>query len=110
MGLQHANTLYKVKRRLQGHLGKALEQLLVFGSVARNSATQASDIDILIVLNDDVVSVDWQLEKTLIDLLYPIELEDDVVFDMKMMGKQDFYERHRNMPFVERILKEGVTL
>ncbi|GAK59213.1 predicted nucleotidyltransferase [Candidatus Vecturithrix granuli] len=108
--MQHEHTLYKVKHQLQGHFGKALEQLLVFGSVARNSATNASDIDILIVLNDEVMPLDWQLEKTLIDLLYPIELEDDVAFDMKMMGKHDLYERHRNMPFVEHILKEGVTI
>ena len=61
--MQHENTLHKVKHQLQEHFGKALDQLLVFGSVARNSAASASDIDILIVLNDDLMPLAWQVEK-----------------------------------------------
>lgn len=108
--MEHEKTIQKLKKRLREHLGKALDRVIIFGSVARGSATTASDIDVMVILDDKLINVNWRIENDIIDVVYPIELEDDVVFDLKVMGKQDIQEKYRYMPFVEHIMKEGVTV
>jgi predicted nucleotidyltransferase len=108
--MKHEKTIQNLKKRLREHLGEALDRVIIFGSVARGSATTASDIDVMIILDDKLMNVNWRIENDIIDVIYPIELEDDVVFDLKVMGKQDIQEKYRYMPFVEHIMKEGVTV
>lgn len=108
--MEHQKTIRKLKKRLYKNFGQALERVIIFGSVARGSATSASDIDVMVVLDDECLDVDWHTEENIIDIVYPLELEDDVVFDLKVMGKHDVYEKYRYMPFVERVMQEGITV
>ncbi len=87
-----------------------MERIIIFGSVVRGLATAASDIDVMIILNDDFVNANWCTEDEIIDITYPLELEDDVVFDVTVMSKQDIQVKYRYMPFVEHIMKEGITV
>ncbi len=108
--MKHEKTIRKLKKRLYKHLGTVLDEIIIFGSVARGSATPASDIDVMIILNDDLMEVNWHIENDIIDVTYPIELEDDVVFDLKVIGKHDIQGKYRYMPFVEHVMKEGITV
>ena len=108
--MNHEKAIRELKKRLYKHLGKVLDKIIIFGSAARGSATPASDIDVMIILNDDLVEVNWRIEDEIIDLTYPIELEDDVVFDLKVMGKRDIQGKYRYMPFVEHVMKEGIIV
>ena len=100
----------KLKQRLHTHLGQALERVIIFGSVARGTATTASDIDVMIILNDTFIDVNWRTEQDITTVAYPIELEDDVVFDLKVMGKSDLNSIHGHTPFVENVMREGITV
>lgn len=108
--MQYEQSIRKLKQRLQNHFGNALNQVIVFGSVARDAVTLASDIDVMIVLDDDLTEVNWRIEDAIIDLAYPLELEDDVVFDLKVMGKHAMQGKFRYMPFIERVMKEGIAV
>ncbi len=107
---QYGQTLQKLKLHLHEHFGKALDRVMVFGSVARGTATDASDIDVMIILNDDLIDVNWHTESDIRSVVYPIELEDDVVFDLKVMGKADLQGIRGHTPFVENVMKEGITV
>ena len=108
--MRNEQTMQKLKKRLQDHLGKALDRVIVFGSVARGSAKDTSDIDVLIILNDELLEVDWHTEDDIMTVVYPIELEEDVVFDLKVMGKNDLQGIHGHTPFVENVMKEGISV
>ena len=108
--MKYEETLHKLKEQLHEHLGKSLDRVVVFGSVARGSAKPESDIDVMIILDDELTKIDWDTENTIIDIAYPIELEDDVVFDLKVMGKHDIQGKYRYMPFVEHVMNEGITV
>jgi predicted nucleotidyltransferase len=108
--MRYEQTIRKLKHRLHEHFGNALKQVIVFGSVARDAVTMASDIDVMIILDDDMTEVNWRVEDAIIDIAYPLELEDDVVFDLKVMGKHDIQGKFRYMPFIEHIMKEGIPV
>ncbi len=100
----------KLKQRLHTHLGQALERVIIFGSVARGTATTASDIDVMIILNDTFIDVNWRTKSDIRSVIYSIELEDDVIFDLKVMGKSDLNSIHGHTPFVENVMREGITV
>ncbi|HEY9627389.1 MAG TPA: nucleotidyltransferase domain-containing protein [Coleofasciculaceae cyanobacterium] len=41
----------RCKQRLVEHYGDRLKSLILYGSVARNEATQSSDLDLLVLLH-----------------------------------------------------------
>ncbi len=77
--MRNEQTMQKLKKRLQEHLGKALDRVIVFGSVARGSAKDTSDIDVMIILNDELIEVNWRTEDDIMTIAYPIELEEDAI-------------------------------
>jgi predicted nucleotidyltransferase len=108
--MRNEQTIRKLKTCLQDHLGKALDRVIVFGSVARGSAKDTSDIDVMIILEDELIDVNWRTEQDVMTVAYPIELEDDVVFDLKVMKKSDLQGIHGHTPFVENVMKEGIPV
>ena len=80
--------LNRCKLALMDYYGARFRGLVLFGSVARNQATSASDIDLLVLLSQPV---DYFRElRQVIDLLYPIQLESDQLISAKPAAQDDF--------------------
>ncbi|MDX2033480.1 MAG: nucleotidyltransferase domain-containing protein [Blastocatellia bacterium] len=76
-----SDAVEKCKTILQSHYGQSFSGLVLYGSVARNQATPASDIDLLVLLRDPF---DYFLElRRIVDLLYPVQLESDQLISAK---------------------------
>ena len=95
---------------LRQHFGDKLDRILVFGSVARGTDRADSDIDILVVLDSPANSIGWQTERQVRELVYPIELDDDVVLDLKVMAKGDLVGLRGYTPFMEQVRQQGVAI
>jgi predicted nucleotidyltransferase len=68
-----AETIAACKQVLTAHYGSRLHRLILFGSAARQQLSPDSDIDLLVIL---VPPVDYFQElRTLVDLLYPLQLD-----------------------------------
>jgi len=100
----------ELRRRVEREFPGALRQLLVFGSVARGTNAPDSDIDILVILENTDVPQTWTLEKKLRDIAFPVELEFDVVFDLKLALSRDLLDARGRTPFMENVFGEGVTV
>jgi len=92
----------KMRKRLIEHLGEPLE-LILFGSQAREEATEESDVDVLVVVP--------KLEKKTLDLI--IEVAWEVGFEAgKIISviPATFEEMKRlsASPFFRTVKKEGV--
>jgi predicted nucleotidyltransferase len=108
--MEHVESIRKLKESLVRHYGADLEAVRVFGSVARNTSGPMSDIDVMIILNRPSKAVTWRTERELREIAYPVELEEDVVFDLKILAKEDLDGIKGHTPFMERIKMEGVAI
>jgi predicted nucleotidyltransferase len=108
--IMHLGAIQKVKRILQANYQDRLDALWVFGSVARGVAHKNSDIDLMVVLNAPSQKNYWQYYDEIRDLIYPIELEEDVVFDLKVITKGDLSGIMGGTPFIEQVVAEKVAI
>ncbi len=83
--------------------GDKIESIILFGSVARGEAKEDSDVDILVV-------GDVSIEE-LVDISFPILLEDGELISAKDMKKDHFeYLAKEGYSFVRNVMREGVVL
>ena len=94
------------KQTLVKHYGGRLNQVIVFGSVARNEAHSESDIDLLVVLNPPF---DYFRElRTIVEILYPIQLESEFLISARPAAIDDF-EQGR-LQLYRNVQREGIRL
>jgi len=86
------DVLNKCKTTLEGLYGRQFKGLVLYGSMARGQATLASDIDLLVLLNQPFDYFD-ELRR-IVDALYPIQLESEQLISAKPAQLED-YERGR---------------
>lgn len=98
------------RNALRNRFGAALHEVVVFGSVARDTATESSDIDVMVILDHPDESVDWRTERDVRSVAFQVELDHDVVFDLKTVDRADLSGSLGHTPFMERVLAEGVTV
>lgn len=99
-----AETLQKCKSILQTHYRSRFRGLILFGSAARGEAGPESDIDLLVLL--DGPEDYFQELRTIVDLLYPIQLESERLISAKPAPMDDF-EQGR-LPLYRIARREGV--
>ena len=83
-------------------------ELYLYGSRARGTAKKRSDWDLLLLLNSDQISFDY--ETRLMDSFYEIELETGEVLSPLIYTKRDWQIRHRSTSLFTNITKEGIKI
>lgn len=99
--------LNKVIQHIRNVCCDNLVSVTLYGSKARGDSTYESDIDLLILVNNrDEVDRD-----KLYDFLLSDDIGYDLNFSLNLYEKRYFnYLATIHAPFVENVLKEGVTL
>jgi len=73
---------------LESHYGSQFKGLVLYGSVARDQADTASDIDLLVLLSKPFDY--FQELRRIIDALYPIQLDTDRLISAKPAPVDEF--------------------
>ncbi|MEO0351132.1 MAG: nucleotidyltransferase domain-containing protein [Cyanobacteria bacterium P01_A01_bin.15] len=100
------HTLLACETTLLKHYEQRLKGLILFGSAARQEITDASDIDLLVVL-PPVLDHSQELS-TLVDLLYPIQLESTHWISAKPAAQDEF--EAGKVQLYRNIQQEGIDL
>jgi predicted nucleotidyltransferase len=101
-----AEIIQKWKTILEGYYGARFKGLILYGSVARDQANPARDIDLLILLSQPFNCFDEL--RQIIELLYPIQLESDQLISAKPAPLDEF-ERGR-IQLYRNAKREGVLV
>lgn len=84
-----------------------VEQIIIFGSKARETATADSDLDLLVVIREG----DWRLKDAVTQPGYQLALGTDVVPSIMVytVGEWEL-NRKRQAPFWRTVTRDGVAV
>ena len=96
----------KIVDGVRGAYGDNLISIILYGSVARNTATQESDIDIALIIYKDNKNMynDWK------NIVVDLDLEYDQVISTALIEKAKFEKWKRVIPYYKNIEREGIVL
>lgn len=88
-------------------MGERIVRIVLYGSAARGTASEDSDIDIALLING---SMDKKTEDKLSDIIVDMNLKYDKVFSVIDIEFEKFCRWENVMPFYQNINKEGIVL
>ncbi len=86
--------------------GNNLVSLILYGSVARGTATEDSDIDIAVIVNVD----DRDMYDRLQDVVVDLDLEYDQVIATSLIENHKYEQWKSVLPYYRNIENEGIKL
>jgi uncharacterized protein len=95
-----------LRTKLEQQYQERLDRIVLFGSQARGEATEDSDIDVLIVL-DDPVNASVEIQQTS-EMSASLCLEHNILISRLFMGRSRF--ETENTPLLQNIRREGILL
>lgn len=101
--------LKKLTRNLIEIYGNKLKSVILFGSVARGTATKESDIDIMVLVDMDINELK-QYEDKLTDVSTDYALEYLNVFSIIDVCYEEFNQWKNVLPFYKNVDTEGVII
>ena len=94
-----------LKGRLQDQYAASLNNVVLFGSQAKNNANEYSDYDVLILLNEDYTKED---EGRILDICYDIDLKYNILIDAHLLSIKEMNSKRGMQPIFVNALKNGV--
>lgn len=86
--------------------GSSVDSIILYGSVARGTQTEESDIDIAVILGEYTERMHDQMSNVLVDL----DLEYDVVLSVLLFDFDHFKKWESIIPCYKNIRNEGIVL
>jgi predicted nucleotidyltransferase len=83
-----------------------LESVILYGSVARNTQTEESDVDIALI----VKGYTDEMYDSMIDMTVDLELEYGKVLSVLLIDYDNFKKWENVMPFYKNVKAEGMIL
>ena len=83
-----------------------VKEIILYGSVARGTATSESDIDIAVILDDYTD----KMHDEMIDFVVDLELKYNKVISVLLIYNKQFNEWGNITPFFKNIKKDGKVL
>lgn len=99
--------IFDLTNGLQNIFGSEIYQIILYGSAARNEATEESDIDIAILLTKEM---DTRVRDRFIDRAAKIDRKYGKVFSIVDISREKMEQWGNVLPFYRNIRKEGIVL
>jgi predicted nucleotidyltransferase len=93
------------KEKIAGKFRMA--EIVLFGSKARGDGDNYSDIDVLVLLEQEP---DLSIEEEIIDIGFDIEIKYDIVLGILVHSKAFWDSRGNLMPIYKEIERDGIQI
>ena len=101
----------RLAKKLKEELGELLKSVIFFGSAARGSAKQGSDLDVLLIINDMTVILSKEVVTSLRVIIENSAASISNKFHITTMHLTEFWDYTRQGdPILVNILREGVAV
>lgn len=94
-------------RGLIGILGENISMIILYGSVARNEATDESDIDIAIIVKNQM---DEETKRRFVSWAAGMDIRYERVFSIVDIQESNMEKWGYVLPFYQNVRKEGIVL
>jgi predicted nucleotidyltransferase len=101
--------ILEFKRRLPIELERRLRKLIVFGSRVKEDATEDSDLDIILLVDEKTSEIEKKLE----DIAYHVMWDYDFkpMISLKVVEESQYYNAlNKGFSFYRHVEKEGVSV
>ena len=99
--------LEKLIPGLQEIYGDLIDSIVLYGSTARGTRTEDSDVDVAILLRAGATKA---MREQMLDLVVDLELECGKVLSVLCIDNDKFAEWKDILPFYKNIQKDGIVL
>ena len=96
----------ELRARLEDLYEDRLHDVVLYGSHAREEATDASDVDIMVVLEGEVDA--WAELQRMAEPVYDLELETGELISLYPIARTAF--EHRDLALLTNVRREGVRV
>jgi len=93
-------------QRIRSLYGARLKRVILYGSFARGEGTDASDIDLAVVLGGEVNPVN-EIDR-MIDIVTDLNLEHNVLISIYPVSESDYISI--NSPLLMNLRREGIAV
>ena len=93
--------------RLLGIYGDLVDSIILYGSVARGTQTDDSDVDIAVIMRPGATD---EMHDRMLDVIVDLELACDKVLSVIRIDRGRFMEWGTTLPFYQSIRREGIIL
>ena len=92
-------------RRASQTYGDRIRGITLFGSQARGTPHPDSDIDLLVIIDEE----DFRIRREMIMIAFDILLETGCNISVKVLSSQDYHARE-SFSFLRNVLAEGIKV
>jgi predicted nucleotidyltransferase len=96
----------EIEKNLNIFFPGKIEKIILYGSRSREDFTEFSDYDFLLITKENF---DWKYENKILDSIYDLELEYDIIADIRMISRNDLQTIKGKQPFILNAFKEGIS-
>jgi predicted nucleotidyltransferase len=99
----------ELKSRIPQNIKKHLEKIIVYGSRARNTEDEFSDLDIAIIVDKKGSVLEQELDEIAYQVMWKYDFKP--LISLKLFSKSDFNQALRNgFSFYRNVEREGIVL
>lgn len=101
------NVLKELVNGILAIMESSVIQIVLYGSVARGTNTEESDIDVALMITG---TLDKDTEERLSDFIVDMNLKYDKVFSVIDIDYENYKKWESVTPFYQNVTKEGIVL
>lgn len=107
--LKVRKVLKEVDDRMVNIFKSKLKKVIVYGSYARNENTSESDIDIMVLVNEDEQKIK-EYEDSITDIMVDLSLKYNIVVSIYTQSVQEYEMQINVLPFLMNVEREGINI